>query len=203
MVPEPGVQWSAGVFGAGDAHELVVDLATGMTLSLTNLVDGSALQHHEVVDFEVDADIPRELTGAPANAEMVAATRRFEAPQDVASAAGFPLLAPTWLPDNYAFQTGSAREDDGVLHASLIFSRDRHEFVTLFQQPESQSVGDEVYEWHAVERGPRTVFVTDLGDEPGERIAHTTLGGTMAVIYASLPAPELLELAFSLEVVSA
>lgn len=134
---------------------------------------------------------------------MVAATRKFEAPQDVASAAGFPLLAPTLLPENYTFQTGSARREHDGPHASLIFSRDRHEFVTLFQQPESQSVGDEVYEWHAVERGPRTVFVTDLGDEPGERIAHTTLGGTMAVIYASLPAPDLLELAFSLEVMHA
>ena len=52
-----------------------------------------------------------------------------------------------------------------------------------------------------LERKGRTVQITDLGDEPGERIAHTTLGGTMAVIYASVPAPELLEIAFSLEVV--
>jgi hypothetical protein len=83
----------------------------------------------------------------------------------------------------------------------LIFSRDRREFVTLFEQPESERVGDEVYEWHSVDRGARTVLITDLGDEPGERIAHTTLDGTMVVIYASVSAPELLEIAFSLEVV--
>ena len=110
MVPHAGVRWSAGVFGAGDAHEFVVDLATGMKLSVTSLVDGSPLQHYEVVDFELDADVGRELTAAPADAEMVPATRKYEAPQDVANAAGFPLLAPTWLPDNYTFQTGSARE---------------------------------------------------------------------------------------------
>ena len=73
--------------------------------------------------------------------------------------------------------------------------------MQLFEQPESQRVSDEVYEWHSVDRGARTVLITDLGSESGERVAHTTLGGTMAVIYASVPAPELLDIAFSLEIV--
>jgi hypothetical protein len=203
ITPQPGVRWSAGPFGAGDAHEFVVDLATGMTLSVTSLVDGSPFQHHEVVDFELGADVGPELTAVPAGAEAIPVSRGFRAPEDVATAAQFAVLAPTWLPANFTFQTGSARDDDDVLHASLIFSRDRREFVTLSQQPESQVVGEEVYEWQRVERGPRAVLITDLGDEPGERIAHTTFGGTMAVIYASLPAPDLLELAFSLEIIHA
>jgi hypothetical protein len=200
MVPEPGVRWAAGLFGAGETHEFVVDLATGMTLSVTTLVDGSPFQHQEVVAFDHDIDVAPEITAAPADAEPVPASRGFREPRDVAAAAQFTLLAPTWLPANFTFQTGSARDDDDLFHASLIFSRDRREFVTLFQQPESQAVGEEVYEWQRVERGPRAVLITDLGDEPGERIAHTTVDGTLVVIYASLPAPDLLELAFSLEV---
>ncbi len=201
MVPQAGLEWGAAPFFGGNAHELVVDLVTGMTLSVTNLVDGSPFQHREVVDFELNADIPREFTATPGSAEAIPESQGFRSPEDVANAAQFPLLAPTWLPDNYTFQTGSARHRDDGPHASLIFSRDWREFVTLFQQSESQKVGDEPYEWHAVERGAWTVQITDLGDEPGERIAHTALGGTMAVIYASVPAPELLEIAFSLEVV--
>ena len=201
MVPTPGVRWSAGVFGAGDVHEFVVDLETGIALSVSSFVDGSQFQHQEVVDFELDPDIPREFTAAPASSERIPVSPGFRAPEEVARAAQFPLLAPTWLPDLYTFQTGSARRREDGPHATLTFSRDRRVFVHLFEQPESQRVGDEVYEWHSVDSGPRTVLITDLGDEPGERIAHTTLGGTMAVIYASVPAPDLLEIAFSLEVV--
>jgi hypothetical protein len=121
-----------------------------------------------------DHDVAPELTAAPADAELVPVSRGFREPRDVGAAAQFPLLAPTWLPANFTFDTGSARDDDDAFHASLIFSRDRREFVTVYQQPESQTVGEEVYESQRVERGPRAVMITDLGDKPGERIAHTT-----------------------------
>ena len=45
------------------------------------------------------------------------------------------------------------------------------------------------------------MLTTDAGDATGQRIADTTLAGTRAVVYATLPAAELLDVAFSLEVV--
>jgi hypothetical protein len=201
IVPTPGVRWPAGAFGAGDAHEFVVDVETGLMLSVTSFVDGEPFHRREVDDFEINCDIDPAITAAPADAEVVPVSRKFLSPADVANAAGFALLAPTWLPDEYTFQTGSARDGDDGVSASLIFSHDRHEFVTLYQQPEPEAIADDVYEWQTVERGSRVVRITDLGDEPGERIAHTTLGGTLAVVYASLSAPDLLELTFSLEAI--
>jgi hypothetical protein len=54
-----------------------------------------------------------------------------------------------------------------------------------------------------VRRGDRTVSITDVSDALGMRWAITELAGTRAVIHCSLPADELLDLAFSLEVVTA
>jgi len=201
IVPTPGVRWPAGAFGTGDDHEFVVDLDTGLMLSVTSFVDGEPFHHREVDDFEINGDIERAVTDAPAEAEDVPISRGFRSPDDVANEAGFALLAPTWLPDEYTFQTGSARDGDDGPHASLIFSRDRREFVTLYQQPVPPTSVDDAYEWQTVERGARVVRITDVGDESGQRIAHTTLGGTLAVIYASLPASDLLDVAFSLEVI--
>ena len=92
MVPQAGLKWGAAPFFGSDAHELVVDLVTGMTLSVTNLVDGSPFQHREVVDFELNADIPREFTAAPGGAEAIPVSQGFRSPEDVANAAQFPLL---------------------------------------------------------------------------------------------------------------
>ena len=187
-------------FSVGDAHELVIDVATGMTLAVTSWIDDAPFRHDEVSAIEPDATIAAALTAVPEGAEMIPPSS-FRAPRDVAIAApGLTLLSPTWLPTNFVFQTGHASVDDAdVPHASLIFSRDRRAFVTLRQRPESQPFGEETYQWHHIERGPRTVFITDLTNAPGERIARTTMSGTVTIIHAELSAPELLEIAFSLQ----
>jgi hypothetical protein len=46
-------------------------------------------------------------------------------------------------------------------------------------------------------------MISDSSDKSGQRVAHTTLAGTWVIIYASLSAPELLDIAFSLEAVTA
>ena len=110
------------------------------------------------------------------------------------------MLAPTWLPAEYSFQSGGVYVRDDVPQVSLTFSRDRREFVSLFEWPESLSV------WRGrlragmrVERGSRTVLISDLSDRVGERVVEVTLEGTWVNIITTLPATDLLALAFSLE----
>jgi hypothetical protein len=203
IAPAPGVRWDPGRFYAGDVHEIIVDVATGMTLAVTSVVDGTVFHHDEVTDFEIDAPVATTLTEVPGDAEAVPASQGFRTVEEVAAAAQLSLLAPTWLPPEYSFQTGGVFVRDDVPEATLVFSRDRREFVSLYEWPESQQRGDDVYEWERVERGPRTVLISDRSDQSGQRVAHTTLDGTWAIIYASVPAPELLDIAFSLEAVTA
>ena len=199
VTPEQGARLDAGRFYAGDSHEITVDVATGLTLAVTSVVEGTAFYHDEVADFEIDAPVAATLTKVPEDAEAVPASQGFRSVEEVAAAAQLALLAPTWLPPGYTFQTGGVFVRDDVPEATLVFSRDRREFVSLYEWPESRSRGEEVYEWERVERGPRTVFISDRSDQSGERVAHTTRHGTWAIIYASIAAPELLSLAFSLE----
>ena len=200
VTPDPGVNRLAFPFHSGDSHRLVVDATIGATLSVTSVVDGTPFHHQEVVVIELDAEVPHELTAPPPDAEAVPPTSGVRDPHDIARATELTVLSPTWLPPGYTFQTGSADVRDEGPWATLIFSKDRREFVQLFESP-AKLIDDDPYEWEHVQRDGRTVLITDAGDATGKRIAHTTLAGTRAVVYATLPAAELLDLAFSLEVV--
>jgi hypothetical protein len=202
ITPEPGVSLDMGPFYSGDMHEIVVDVSTGMTLAVTSLLNGTAFRHDEVTDFEVDAAIPTALTRAPEDAEEVPAGQGFRSVEEVATRAELLLLAPTWLPPEYSFQTGGVYRRDDIPDTTLVFSRDRHEFVSLYERPASHQPGDDAILWERVERGSRTVLISDRSDQVGERVAHTTLDGTWAIIYATLPAAQLLDIAFSLESVT-
>jgi hypothetical protein len=43
------------------------------------------------------------------------------------------------------------------------------------------------------------VLISDRSDQPGLRVARTAVNGTQATLRASLPAADLLDIAFSLE----
>ncbi len=194
-------------FRYGDSRELLVDSATGMTLTVTDVLDAEPFRHREVVTIEPDAEFAADLTAVLEGAERVTPSpsrKRIEEPRDMAAAAALVVLSPSWLPPGYVFETGSPRADDGsdAPRASLFFSRDRRDFVTIREVPDAEPLR-QVYEWERVERGTRTVLITDRSDASGTRVAETALAGTRAIIRAPLPADDLLELAFSLEVVHA
>jgi hypothetical protein len=193
--------WAAGPFHSGDEHEIEVDIATGLTLAVTSFVDGASFHHDEVTEFETEPTISPALTAVPAGAERVPATQGFRSVEEIAAATPLSLLAPRWLPPEFMFQTGGVFIRDGVPEANLVYSRDRRVFVSLYEWPESRLPGEETIEWEPIDRGSRTVLMSDQSDRPGKRIARTTLDGTVAFIDADLPAPELLQLAFSLDVV--
>jgi hypothetical protein len=199
---EPAVRWDSGPYFAGDWHEIVVDVATGMTLEINALMDGRVFHHDQVIDLEVDAPVTAELTAVPEGAEARPVSQGFRTVEEVAAEAQLVVLAPGWLPEEYSFQTGSATVRDGIPQVTIIFSRERREFIQLLESPESESLGADVYAWERVDRGPRTVMISDQGDQIGQRVAYITIDGTCAVIYAPLAAAELLDLAFSLEPVT-
>jgi len=199
VAPQPESRWRLRHMFVGEAHELIVDLATGMTLAVTSVIDGTAFQHDEVTDLEIDAPVVPALTEVPPGAEVVPASQGHRTLEELAAAAGLPLLAPTWLPPEYSFQSGGLYVKDEVPEAALTFSRDRREFISLYEWPESQARGEGGYVWERVERAGRTVLISDVSDRVGERVAQITLDGTWATINASLSAPDLLDIAFSLE----
>jgi hypothetical protein len=199
VAPQPESKWRLRHVFIGDAHEITVDLATGMTLAATCLIDGAAFQDDEVTDLEIDAPIGAALTEAPPDAEAVPASQGSRTIDEIAATAELTVLAPTWLPPEYSFQSGGVYVRNDVPQVSLVFSRDRREFVQLLEWPESRPHGEGDYVWERVERGSRTVLISDLGDRVGERVAQVTLEGTWVNIITSLPAPDLLDLAFSLE----
>jgi hypothetical protein len=202
ITPLSGTRRVAGVFSSGDEHEIVVDDAFGLTLSVTSFVDGTAFPYNEVVDLEVNAEIPPEITAPPAHAEVVPPTQGHRSPRDVADAAELSVFAPAWLPPDYTFQTGAARVDkDGIASVDLTFSKDRREFIQLWEYPDSP-LPAELDAWEQVVRGDRRTVISDVSDATGTRIAITSLDGTCVTIYAALPAVELLDVAFSLERVS-
>jgi hypothetical protein len=202
VTPEPESRQRLRHTFVGDTHEIVVDLATGMTLATTRVIDGAEFQHDEVTDLEIDAPIAPALTEVPPGAETVPVTQGPRTLEEIAAAAGLPLFAPTWLPPEYTFQSGGAHVRNDVPQATLNYSRERREFISLFEWPESQPRGESGYQWERVERGPRSVLISDLSDRVGERVAQSTLDGTWVTITATLPASELLDVAFSLERVS-
>ena len=199
VTPEPESKWRLRHVFIGDAHEITVDLATGMTLAATRLIDGAPFQDDEVTDLEIDAPVDSALTETPPGAEPVPVSQGSRTIEEIAEAAELTVLAPTWLPAEYSFQSGGVYVRDDVPQVSLVFSRDRREFVQLFEWPESHPRGEGDYVWERVVRGSRPGLISDLSDQVGERVAQVTLDGTWVNILASLPAPDLLDLAFSLE----
>ena len=204
MVPDEGARRSAFPFGAGDMQELVVDLETGATLSLTSFVDGTPFQHHEVVEFELNALVADSLTAVPPGTEAFVARPPLRGPGDLAATADLQVLSPTWVPDGFEFDTrGSNVDRRNPTEVQVIFTRERREFVNIFEMPASEPVPDSGYEMEEVRRGDRIVSITDVSDAAGTRFAVAEVAGTRAVIsHCSLPANELLDLAFSLEAVT-
>jgi hypothetical protein len=204
-VTPPSRGLSAGILNNGDEHELTVDVDTGLTLAVDSFLDGTRFRHHEVTDLEINALVPAELTAPPEDAERVPISSPVRSVEEVAEHAEFAVLAPQWLPPGYTFQTGSARRhSDDTPEVSLIFSLERHEFVQFHERPEETfPMERDRTEWERVDRGGRTVYISDRSDAQGQRIAHTTFAGTLAYAHADLSAPDFLELMFSLAVVPA
>ena len=168
---------------------------------MTGVVDGKTFRYEQVTEIELDAEVPHELTAPPPGAEAVPPTSGVREPEDIAPRQPSSLCSHR-RGSRPATPSRPAAPDDRAEGpwATLIFSKDRREFVQLFESP-ATPIGDEPYEWEHVERDGRTVFITDAGDATGQRIAHTTVAGTRAVVYTTVPPAELLDLAFSLEVV--
>ena len=99
-----------------------------MTLAATRVLDGIAFQHDEVTDLEIDAPVAPALTEIPPGAETVPVTQGSRTLEEIAAVAGLPLLAPTWLPPEYSFQSGGVYVRSDVPEVTLTFSRDRREF---------------------------------------------------------------------------
>jgi hypothetical protein len=203
LVPDEDARRPAFPFGAGDSHDLVVDAETGVTLALTSFVDGKPFQHHEVTDLELNAVVPDALTAVPPGAEAFVARPPLGGPGDLAATADLQVLSPTWVPEGFMFDArGSHVDRRNPASVQVIFERERREFVTIFEAPASEPLRDGVYDMEEVRRGDRAVAITDVSDAAGMRWATAERAGTRAIIHCSLPANELLDLAFSLEVVT-
>lgn len=203
MVPDEGARRPAFSFSAGDFHEFVVDADTGATVSLTNFIDGNPFQHHEVVDLELNALVPDALTAVPPGTEAFVPRPPLRGPGDLAATSDLQVLSPTRVPDGFEFDThGSNVDRRNAAWVQVIFTRERREFVNIFEMPASEPVHERVYDMEEVRRGDRTVSITDVSDAVGTRYATAELAGTRAIIHCSLSANELLDLAFSLEVVT-
>jgi hypothetical protein len=203
LVPDEDARRPAFPFGAGDSHDLVVDAETGVTLALTSFVDGKPFQHHEVTDLELNAVVPDALTAVPPGAEAFVARPPLGGPGDLAATADLQVLSPTWVPEGFMFDArGSHVDRRNPASVQVIFERERREFVTIFEVPASEPLRDGVYDMEEVRRGDRAVAITDVSDAAGMRWATAERAGTRAIIHCSLPANELLDLAFSLEVVT-
>jgi hypothetical protein len=200
VTPEQGAALGPGPLHAGDAHELAIDVATGLTVALTNFVDDQPFQHHEVTELELDPVVAPELTAAPAGAIAVPPSAGNRSIEEIAADTDLAVFRATWLPDGFAYQAGAAYGGE-YPHVSITYARGGREFVSLHASP-AEPIPDDRYEWIMVQRGSRTVAITDVGDTPGERIAHTTLDGTRIVVVSSVPADQLLDIAFSLAVVT-
>ena len=200
VTPEPESKWRLRHVFIGDVHEITVDLATGLTLAATGMIDGAAFHDDEVTDLEVDAPVADALTEVPPDAETVPVSQGSRTLEEIAAAAGLTVLAPTWLPAEYSFQSGGVYVRDDVPQVSLTFSRDRREFDQLFEWPESQPRGEGDYVWERVERGSRTVLISDLSDRVGERVVQVTLEDTWVnIIATAFRTRTPRRLAFSLE----
>jgi hypothetical protein len=203
MVPDEEAQRPAFPFSAGDVHELAVDAETGATLSLTSFVDGNPFRHQEVVDLELNTVVPDELTAVPVGTEAFVPRPPLRGPGDLAATADLQVVSPAWVPAGFEFDTrGSNVDRRNPAWVQVIFTRQRREFVNIFEMPASEAVDDSTYTVEEVQRGDRTVSITDASDAVGTRYAIAELAGTRVSIHCSLPADELLDLAFSLEVVA-
>jgi hypothetical protein len=199
VTPAPGKALGSGPLHAGDAHDLTIDVETGLTLAITSFVDDESYQHYEVTALEIDADVSNVLTAVPEGATAVPPSAGSRSIEEIAADTDLAVFRATWLPDDYTYQAGAAYGGEHP-HVSIVYSRDRREFVQLIAEP-ATPITDERYDWTEVRRDGRTVAITDAGDAPGERIAHTTIDGTRIVLMSRVPAEELLRVAFSLEVV--
>ena len=127
----------------------------------------------------------------------------LDGPGDLAVTADLQVLVPTRVPDGFVFDVrGSNVDRRNAASVQVIFTRERREFVNIFEVPASEPLQEGVYEMEEVRRGDRTVSITDVSDAVGMRWATTERARTRAIIHCSLPADELLDLAFSLEVVT-
>ena len=167
---------------------------------MTSVVDGKTFRYEQVTEIELDAEVPHELTAPPPDAEAVPPTGGARDPEDVAARhrarSALTDVAPARLP----LPDRQRRRPRRGAAGDVDLLEGPREFVQLFES-QDKPVDDDPYEWERVQHDGRTVFITDAGDANGQRIAHTTVAGTRAVVYATLPPAELLDLAFNLEVV--
>ena len=195
--------WAPGPFIGGE-HVLSVDVATGMTLAIRTSNDGVLYQSHDVVALEIDGEIDPSLTRAPAGARPRAEKPRYDDEAAVATAIDtFTVLAPTRLPEGYAFHLAYPDPTpDGTVRATITYALDPRRRLQLHQQLATRGRLPDVDGWKRIERGERSVVISDVTERKGTRLAATIVAGTAAQLSAELSADELLEVAFSLEPVA-
>ena len=141
-----------------------------MTLAAVRSIDGAPFQDDEVTDLEIDAPIDSTLTEAPPGCRGGSGVAgvshaRGDRRRRGGSRAGTDVAAGrVLLPERRRLR--QQRRAPGVAERSRGTDA---EFISLFEWPESQPRGEDGYVWERVERGSRTVLISDVSDRVGER----------------------------------
>jgi hypothetical protein len=100
---------------SGDRFRITVDQETGMPVQVVELKHGSVLRELSIEQLHVNEDVPPSTfrLAFPAGAEVMRSDEGFRRVglADVAGAAGYAPLVPTWVPDGYRLaEVAVARE---------------------------------------------------------------------------------------------
>jgi hypothetical protein len=204
----PGTQlWPHWFAWEAAEFELAADVERSTLLSIVGIVEGEAVETHEVLEVSYDEDLDTSLfTYQPEIGETVHAAipvSEHLSWKAAAQRAPFRLLKPAFIPE------GQRDLDEVIYHPARPGSLEEH--VTIFyrsdrsssslwisQRAERDMRSHEKLAWDDLSRNDRTFELSDPGTEDGLRLLAFEQDGTDVLITSDLPVDDLVEIACSM-----
>lgn len=207
----PGTQlWPHWLAWEATEYEFAADLERAVLLSIVGLVEGEAIETHEVVAVNFDEVIDDSLFTYKAEVGEIIQPAvpivEFITAEAAACRAPFTILTPIYVPESQRVLSETmyhpARPNSPAESFSIHYrGGETFDYLSIEQRQKRDEKHDEL-EWDELDVEGRRLDLSDPGVE-GFRILAFEQDGTYVDIISDLPRDELVKIALSLKPVSA
>jgi hypothetical protein len=207
----PGTQlWPHWFAWEAAEFELAADVERATLLSIVGIVEGHAVETHEVLEVSYDEDLDASLfTYEPDPGESVQAAipvAEHVTWEAAAERAPFTLLRPAFIPESQRgldeIMYHPARPSSPIEHVTIFYRGDSSPgSLWITQQAERDLRSHKEYAWDELKVEGRIFKISDPGTADGLRLLSFEQEGTDVNITSDLPVDELIKVASSLQAV--
>jgi hypothetical protein len=211
-VQVPGAQlWPHWLAWEASEFEFAADMERAVLLSIVGLVDGEAIETHEVIEVKFDEEIDDSLftyqAGTGETVQPAVPITEHITLEAAAARAPFTVLKPTYVPESQRVQSDAMyhpkRPNSPEEYLSMFYrGGETFDHLWINQRRERDKEWYDELEWDELVIEGRRLEFSDPAPDEGLRILVCEQDSTDVNITSDLPRDEMVKIALSLTPVS-